>query len=194
MLTVEKTVVWLEVFAKKVQENKAYLSELDSAIGDGDHGSNMGRGVKAMEEKLKEGGYSTIQDVFKLSSMTLLSKVGGASGPLYGSAFIAMAKQAGNDEQDLLSILKAGLEGIKKRGKAVRGEKTMIDVWEPVIEALERGTLTKKTIEEAVKQTKDMKATKGRASYLGERSIGHIDPGAASSGYFFDALLEGEIV
>jgi phosphoenolpyruvate---glycerone phosphotransferase subunit DhaL len=194
MLTTENTVKWLILFAGKVNEQKVYLSELDSAIGDGDHGTNMARGTKDMEEKLKEEEYATVQDVFKKASMSLLSKIGGASGPLYGSALMAMAKQAGKDEKDIAAILKAGLEGIQKRGKAVPGEKTMVDVWVPVIEALESGNLTKETIQEAVNQTKDMKATKGRASYLGERSIGHLDPGAVSSGYFFEAMLEGGIL
>ncbi|SMQ86720.1 dihydroxyacetone kinase DhaL subunit [Bacillus sp. OV166] len=194
MLTVENATNWLINFAKKVNEQKEFLTELDSAIGDGDHGSNMARGTKAMEDKLVEGGFTTVQDVFKTASMLLLSKVGGASGPLYGSALMGMAKQAGNDEKDLVAILNAGLEGIQKRGKAEPGEKTMVDVWAPVIHALESGKLNKETIQEAVNQTKDMKATKGRASYLGDRSIGHMDPGATSSGYYFEALLEGDII
>ncbi|MEH7378310.1 dihydroxyacetone kinase subunit DhaL [Neobacillus drentensis] len=194
MLTVENATQWLINFAKKVNEQKEFLTELDSAIGDGDHGSNMARGTKAMEDKLIEGGFTTVQDVFKTASMLLLSKVGGASGPLYGSALMGMAKQAGNDEKDLVAILNAGLEGIQKRGKAEPGEKTMVDVWAPVIHALESGKLNKETIQEAVNQTKDMKATKGRASYLGDRSIGHMDPGATSSGYYFEALLEGDII
>jgi dihydroxyacetone kinase-like protein len=99
---------------------------------------------------------------------------------------MAMAKQASKDEKDIAAILKAGIEGIQKRGRAVPCKKTMVDVWAPVIEALESGILTKETKQEAVNQTKDMKATKGRASYLGERSIGHLDPGAVSSGYFFE--------
>ncbi|MBP3039290.1 dihydroxyacetone kinase subunit L [Bacillaceae bacterium Marseille-Q3522] len=194
MLTTENTTKWLLAFAGKINEQKAYLSELDTAIGDGDHGSNMARGTKVMEEKLKEGNFSSVQDVFKTASMQLLSKIGGASGPLYGSALIGMAKQSGQDENDIVSILKAGLEGIQKRGKAVAGEKTMVDVWEPVISALESGKLSKETVQEAVNKTKDIKATKGRASYLGDRSIGTIDPGAASSGLFFEAMLEGDIV
>lgn len=194
MLTAETATDWLHRFAEKINENKAYLSELDSAIGDGDHGSNMARGVAAMEEKLEAGGFATVQDVLKTVAMALLGKVGGASGPLYGSALIAMAKQAGENEQDVAAIVKAGLEGIQKRGKAEKGEKTMVDVWIPACEALASGSLTKEAIQSAVEATKEMKATKGRASYLGERSIGHLDPGAVSSGYLFEALLEGGIL
>ncbi|MGG3733909.1 dihydroxyacetone kinase subunit DhaL [Heyndrickxia coagulans] len=194
MLTAETATDWLHRFAEKIIENKAYLSELDSAIGDGDHGSNMARGVAAMEEKLEAGGFATVQDVLKTAAMALLGKVGGASGPLYGSALIAMAKQAGENEQDVAAIVKAGLEGIQKRGKAEKGEKTMVDVWIPACEALASGSLTKEAIQSAVEATKEMKATKGRASYLGERSIGHLDPGAVSSGYLFEALLEGGIL
>lgn len=194
MLTAETATDWLHRFAEKINENKAYLSELDSAIGDGDHGSNMARGVAAMEEKLAAGGFATVQDVLKTAAMALLGKVGGASGPLYGSALIAMAKQAGENEQDVAAMVKAGLEGIQKRGKAEKGEKTMVDVWIPACEALASGSLTKEAIQSAVEATKEMKATKGRASYLGERSIGHLDPGAVSSGYLFEALLEGGIL
>ncbi|MED4406844.1 dihydroxyacetone kinase subunit DhaL [Heyndrickxia coagulans] len=194
MLTAETATDWLHRFAEKINENKAYLSELDSAIGDGDHGSNMARGVAAMEEKLEAGGFATVQDVLKTAAMALLGRVGGASGPLYGSALIAMAKQAGENEQDVAAIVKAGLEGIQKRGKAEKGEKTMVDVWIPACEALASGSLTKEAIQSAVEATKEMKATKGRASYLGERSIGHLDPGAVSSGYLFEALLEGGIL
>ncbi|MED4344037.1 dihydroxyacetone kinase subunit DhaL [Heyndrickxia coagulans] len=194
MLTAETATDWLHRFAEKINENKAYLSELDSAVGDGDHGSNMARGVAAMEEKLAAGGFATVQDVLKTAAMALLGKVGGASGPLYGSALIAMAKQAGENEQDVAAMVKAGLEGIQKRGKAEKGEKTMVDVWMPACEALASGSLTKEAIQSAVEATKEMKATKGRASYLGERSIGHLDPGAVSSGYLFEALLEGGIL
>lgn len=194
MLTVENTVAWLLAFAGKLKEQKVYLSDLDTAIGDGDHGTNMARGANAMEDKLYGKEFPSVQDIFKTVSMALLSTVGGASGPLYGSAFMGMAKQVAHDENDVAAIFKAGLEGIQKRGKAVTGEKTMVDVWVPVIEAWEAGELTKDAIQEAVNSTKAMKATKGRASYLGDRSIGHIDPGATSSGYFFETFLESNIL
>ncbi len=194
MLTVENTKQWLFTFADKIKENASYLSELDQEIGDGDHGSNMVRGVEAMEEKLNESDSSDVSEVFKTAAMSLLSKIGGASGPLYGSALIGMAKSAGEDDQDLATLLQAGLEGIQKRGQAEQGEKTLVDLWIPVIEAVQNNTLTKESVQKAVEQTKPLKATKGRASYYGERSIGHIDPGAASSGYLFEALLESGVV
>lgn len=125
--------------------------------------------------------------------MTLVSKVGGASGPLYGSAFINMAKIA-KETNDIGEILASGLEGIQKRGHAEAGEKTMVDEWIPVIEAIKNNTLSIDKIDEALNSTKDMKATKGRASYLGDRSVGHIDPGAQSSAYLFEALLEAGVL
>ena len=125
--------------------------------------------------------------------MQLISKVGGASGPLYGSAFMGMAK-AEKDGKDLSEVIQAGLDMIQKRGKAVPGEKTMVDVWSGIPASLQAGDLTREKIGSLVEATKDLKATKGRASYVGERSIGHIDPGSASSGLLFEALLETEAV
>ncbi|QIL46173.1 dihydroxyacetone kinase subunit L [Vagococcus coleopterorum] len=183
---------WLELFTTKVNENKAYLSDLDGAIGDGDHGMNMARGTTEMQAAMTEKNPETIADTFKLAGMTLVSKVGGASGPLYGSAFIGMAKAA-KDSEDLVTILEAGVEGIQKRGKAEAGEKTMVDTWLPVIEALKAGDLTTETVEAIVEKTKAIQATKGRASYLGERSVGHLDPGAVSSGYLFTTMIEAEV-
>lgn len=191
-MNAEATKKWLVLFTDKVNENKDYLSELDSAIGDGDHGMNMARGTTAVKEALAEKNPTTIVEIFKLVGMTLVSKVGGASGPLYGSAFISMAKEAGSTD-DLAAILQAGLDGIEKRGKAVAGEKTMIDTWVPVIEAVKGKQLSQSVIEMAVESTKEMKATKGRASYLGERSIGHLDPGAVSSGYLFETMIEAGV-
>lgn len=193
MMDVTKIKQWLELFTVKVNAEKAYLSDLDGAIGDGDHGMNMARGTTAMQEALLEKNPETAADIFKVAGMTLVSKVGGASGPLYGSAFISMAKAATSSE-DMAEILAAGLEGIQKRGKAEVGEKTMVDTWAPSIEALKNGELTADKITEIVNATKDIKATKGRASYLGDRSIGHLDPGAVSSGYLFATLLEAEVV
>ncbi|MGX7417228.1 dihydroxyacetone kinase subunit DhaL [Carnobacterium gallinarum] len=188
----EATKKWLILFTDKINANKDYLSELDSAIGDGDHGMNMARGTTAVKEALEEKNPETLVDIFKLVGMTLVSKVGGASGPLYGSAFISMAKAAGTSD-DLGIILQAGLDGIEKRGKATAGEKTMIDTWVPVIEAVKEKQLTKEAVEVAVNHTKEMKATKGRASYLGDRSIGHLDPGAVSSGYLFETMIEAGV-
>lgn len=192
MLTKETTKKWLELFIAQILENKAYLSDLDTAIGDGDHGNNLARGANALTEVLETKNPETLTDLLKTTGMTLVSKVGGASGPLLGSAFISMAK-ASQDSDDLATVLQAGLEGIQKRGKAVAGEKTMVDEWIPVIEAVKSTNLTVDLIEEAVEKTKDMKATKGRASYLGERSIGHIDPGAMSSSYLFKTMVEAGV-
>lgn len=183
---------WLMDFTTKINEEKAYLSDLDSAIGDGDHGMNMARGTTEMAKALEEKQPATIAETFKLAGMTLVSKVGGASGPLYGSALISMAKAATTSEE-LIVMVKAGLEGIQKRGKAEIGEKTMVDMWAGVIEALEAGDLSSEKITEIASWTKDQKATKGRASYLGERSIGHLDPGTVSSGYFFESMLKAGI-
>ena len=180
---------WMTSFNDKIQENKDYLSELDTPIGDGDHGSNMARGMAAVMEALDQSEPATTADLFKLVSMQLLSKVGGASGPLYGSAFIGMTKaeQAG---VNLPGLIEAGLEMIQKRGKATTNEKTMADVWAGVLDALKENKLNAAIIDQLVQASKDMKATKGRASYVGERSIGHVDPGSSSSGLLFKALLE----
>ncbi|MFS9438536.1 dihydroxyacetone kinase subunit DhaL [Streptococcus sobrinus] len=180
---------WMTSFNDKIQENKDYLSELDTPIGDGDHGSNMARGMAAVMGALDQSEPATTADLFKLVSMQLLSKVGGASGPLYGSAFMGMTKaeQAG---VDLPGLIEAGLEMIQKRGKATTNEKTMVDVWAGVLDALKENKLNAAIIDQLVQASKDMKATKGRASYVGERSIGHIDPGSSSSGLLFKALLE----
>ncbi|HEM2824408.1 dihydroxyacetone kinase subunit L [Streptococcus suis] len=185
----KQALLWMETFNKKIQENKDYLSELDSPIGDGDHGGNMARGMAAVMQELSEKDYESADQVFKVVAMQLLSKVGGASGPLYGSAFMGITKasQAG---ADLADMLQAGLDMIQKRGKAELGEKTMVDVWIPVISALRESQLTAEIIHKAVQGTKDIAATKGRASYVGERSIGHIDPGSFSSGLLFEAMLE----
>ncbi|HFU3788838.1 TPA: dihydroxyacetone kinase subunit DhaL [Streptococcus suis] len=185
----KQALLWMETFNKKIQENKDYLSELDSPIGDGDHGGNMARGMAAVMQELSEKDYETADQVFKVVAMQLLSKVGGASGPLYGSAFMGITK-ASQADADLADTLQAGLDMIQKRGKAELGEKTMVDVWLPVIAALRENQLSVEVIHEAVQATKDILATKGRASYVGERSIGHIDPGSFSSGLLFEAMLE----
>lgn len=188
-MNTEKTLAWMSLFNQKIQANKDYLSELDTPIGDGDHGGNMARGMAAVMDELAGKDFSASSDILKIVSMQLLSKVGGASGPLYGSAFMGLmkAQQAGQNVADSLA---AGLEMIKKRGKAEVGEKTMVDIWTAVIEALRAGNLTQAVINQAVEASKGIQATKGRASYVGERSIGHIDPGTYSSGLLFSALLE----
>ncbi|WP_373197558.1 dihydroxyacetone kinase subunit DhaL [Streptococcus sanguinis] len=182
---------WMQLFNEKIQDQKAYLSDLDTPIGDGDHGANMARGMAAAVESLAAKDFASAAEVFQAVSMQLISKVGGASGPLYGSAFMGMAK-AEKDGKGLSEVIQAGLDMIQKRGKAVPGEKTMVDVWSGIPLSLQSGDLTHEKIGSLVEATKDLKATKGRASYVGERSIGHIDPGSASSGLLFEALLETE--
>jgi phosphoenolpyruvate---glycerone phosphotransferase subunit DhaL len=190
----EKVVLWFKKWASVVNDEKEYISDLDNAIGDGDHGYNMSKGLTAYLEARESKGVDSITEEFKLLAMTLLSKVGGASGPLYGSAFLAMSKLTGDKKElsvdDLIEMLEAGIESIQKRGKAVRYEKTLVDLWLPAIERLKARTLTPSTVDELVEATSPLKATKGRASYLGDRSIGHIDPGSYSSGILFKKLLE----
>ncbi len=190
-LTLDVYEKWLRLFAKKVESNKLYLSELDAAIGDGDHGNNMARGVSAVEEGFNLKTPQDLTSALKLTAMAFISKVGGASGPLYGPAFLEMAK-ASSKTDDLRELVEAALAGIKKRGGATAGDKTMVDVWEKVLPTIKDGSISEDGIEEAVEATKDMQAKKGRASYLGERSIGHLDPGAVSSGYLFNSLLKAE--
>ncbi|MCU07036.1 dihydroxyacetone kinase subunit L [Listeria monocytogenes] len=187
---------WLNDFGERVQENKQLLSDLDQAIGDGDHGINMARGLGELKKAFTEKEPADLKDVFKMAGMTMVSKVGGASGPLYGTAFLNMSKAVDADTIDavgLTKVIEAGLEGIEKRGKSHAGEKTMIDVWEPVVHALHQEDLTDDVVDAALQKTKDLKATKGRASYLGERSIGHLDPGAYSSALLFHAMLQTEV-
>ncbi|EAC8741480.1 dihydroxyacetone kinase subunit L [Listeria monocytogenes] len=187
---------WLNDFGERVQENKQLLSDLDQAIGDGDHGINMARGLSELKKFFTEKEPADLKDVFKTAGMTMVSKVGGASGPLYGTAFLNMSKAVDADTIDavgLTKVIEAGLEGIEKRGKSHAGEKTMIDVWEPVVHALHQEDLTDDVVDAALQKTKDLKATKGRASYLGERSIGHLDPGAYSSALLFHAMLQTEV-
>ncbi|EAD1398889.1 dihydroxyacetone kinase subunit L [Listeria monocytogenes] len=187
---------WLNDFGERVQENKQLLSDLDQAIGDGDHGINMARGLSELKKVFTEKEPADLKDVFKTAGMTMVSKVGGASGPLYGTAFLNMSNAVDADTIDavgLTKVIEAGLEGIEKRGKSHAGEKTMIDVWEPVVHALHQEDLTDDVVDAALQKTKDLKATKGRASYLGERSIGHLDPGAYSSALLFHAMLQTEV-
>ncbi|EFR98868.1 dihydroxyacetone kinase subunit L [Listeria seeligeri] len=187
---------WLNDFGERVQENKQLLSDLDQAIGDGDHGINMARGLSELKKAFADKQPTDLKDVFKTAGMTMVSKVGGASGPLYGTAFLNMSKAVESETIDsvgLTKVIEAGLEGIEKRGKSHAGEKTMIDVWEPVVHALHQEDLTDDVVDAALQKTKDLKATKGRASYLGERSIGHLDPGAYSSALLFHAMLQTEV-
>ena len=191
MLTPEIARLWLNHFAALIDDNKAHLSDLDTPIGDADHGNNMARGMVALTEALQAKPDLDLAGVFKASAMALISKVGGASGPLYGTAFLEMAKTAKNSA-DLPTLLDAALAGVIKRGGAEVGDKTMVDAWTPLVKAVHDGTLSQAVIDKAVASTEPLIAKKGRAAYLGERGIGHRDPGAESTGYLFKALLETE--
>ncbi|MBU3109614.1 dihydroxyacetone kinase subunit DhaL [Clostridium gasigenes] len=186
-------------------ENKLFLSELDAAIGDGDHGLNMNKGFNAVVEKIKTLPDEDISNIIKASGMALVSNVGGAAGPLYGTAFMkasmAIAKKTEIDINDFINMLEAALEGIKMRGKGVFGEKTMIDSLEPAViegkKALEKNSEAKEVLnviknsaENGMNETKKIIATKGRASYLGERSIGHQDAGSTSMYLILKTIAE----
>lgn len=190
-LTVETLTTWMNDFEAKIAAKKAYLSDLDTPIGDGDHGNNMARGMRAVTEALATKNPADLTTGLKLVVMSLISKVGGAAGPLYGTAFLEMAKKS-NTTAELSELLEAVVLGIKQRGGAELGDKTMVDVWEVVVPEYAAGQLTSEKIAQAVEATKELVAKRGRASYLGERSVGHLDPGAVSSGYLFEALLETE--
>ncbi|HRL52329.1 MAG TPA: dihydroxyacetone kinase subunit DhaL [Enterococcus aquimarinus] len=192
MFTTENLTKSFYLFHEKIEQQKNQLSELDQAIGDGDHGNNMSRGMTAVIQGIEEKQPETVPELFKVAAMNLISKVGGASGPLYGTAMLQMSK-ASQTTEDACQILTEGLAGIKNRGKSSEVEKTMIDLWFPAIEKMQQGELTKEDLVAFVERTKDMEAKKGRASYLGERSIGHIDPGAASSQLLFESFMEAGV-
>ena len=186
---------WLQKFTDTIAQNKDYLTELDAAIGDADHGINMERGFKKAIEKLPTVEDKDIGTILKTVSLTLISSVGGASGPLYGTFFLrastAVAGKQELDAENILELLKTGLEGIIARGKTQLGDKTMVDSLHPAVmafqQAINDGVDITNAVEKAVaaaelgmKETIPMIAKKGRASYLGERSVGHQDPGATS--------------
>ncbi len=192
----EQILRWLQRFATKIEQNKDYLTELDAAIGDADHGINMERGFKKLLIQLPS---LSIQDdigsILKGVSMTLISSIGGASGPLYGTFFLRasaiVADKQELDERDMLEMLKAGLDGVIERGKTQLGDKTMLDVLYPAVIAFEKAVNDRKVMleamesallsaEQGMKNTASMQAKKGRASYLGSSSLGHQDPGATS--------------
>jgi dihydroxyacetone kinase-like protein len=194
---------WLRRCADVFQTHKDELTELDAAIGDGDHGANMARGFAAIPAKLDALPSKTIDGLFRTAALTLISTVGGASGPLYGNLFLQAAPLAKGKMEltlpELYACLEAGLAGIVKLGKAVVGDKTMVDALTPALAALhpQDGDSPGAAIERAVaaarkaaEGTAPLVARKGRASYLGERSVGHKDPGAASSVLLLAALAE----
>lgn len=194
----------LQKIGNSIVANKEFLTDLDRAIGDADHGANMARGFTEVMNNVPQDE-ENIGAALKKTGMTLLSKVGGASGPLYGTAYMKAAGAVqGKTElsiEDLKAMLEAAIGGIKLRGKAERGEKTMLDALEPALEALtgaiekgeDRDTCLNQMCDaarEGVEFTKTIRATKGRASYLGDRSIGHQDPGATSSLLTLEAIRD----
>ncbi len=201
----EEVLVWLREAASRIEEQKEYLTELDSAIGDADHGINMSRGFRAALERLEANPPDDIAGVFKAVAMALIGKVGGAAGPLYGTMFLEMGKVVDGKErleaEDLAAAFRAGIDGIKARGKAEEGDKTMIDALEPAYAALQEAVASGRGVGEAIdaaaeaaargmEATIPLVARKGRASYLGERSAGHQDPGATSSHLIIAAAAE----
>jgi len=204
-ITIEGFTAWLAAFRDRVTEQRSYLTELDSAIGDADHGANMARGMAAVMEKVGASPATTADELFKTVGMTLVTSVGGASGPLYGTLFLRLGMTAGAvagcDAAALSSALHAGLDGVVARGKAEAGDKTMFDAMAPALEAMDAAIASGASLAEATAAARDaaaagrdatepLVARKGRASYLGERSAGHLDPGATSTALLFDALAE----
>jgi len=188
-----------------IETNKLYLSELDAAIGDGDHGLNMSKGFKAVIKKTEELPDDDLGNILKSSGMALVSNVGGASGPLYGTAFMKagmiLLNKSTMNINDFIEMLQVALDGIKMRGKATEGEKTMIDALSPAIEAGKKAIDEEKNVKEililirdaakeGMEYTKNIIATKGRASYLGERSLGHQDAGATSMYLILNTITE----
>ncbi|MFC4618720.1 dihydroxyacetone kinase subunit DhaL [Camelliibacillus cellulosilyticus] len=199
-MTVDDLKKWIHAAKSRIQENKSYLSDLDQAIGDGDHGTNLARGFEAAWTAIADKNYDDCGALLRDVGMALISKVGGASGPLYGTAFMKMALAAKEKGEltirDWGCLMHEAAAGIQMRGKAEAGDKTMLDVWAPAGQYFnEHGedfswSNWKAFCQSRMAATKGMKAKKGRASYLGSRSIGHLDPGSVSSYYLLSALAE----
>lgn len=200
MSAAEKTVAVVQAMAEAMQENKQHLTKLDSEIGDGDHGNNMHRGFQAALERLEGTEAETPAEVLKAVSSALISKVGGAAGPLYGTAFLRASSALSDKEdvsaEDAAEAVEAALGGIKQRGKAELEDKTIVDALEPAAEAAKGATggsvaevfrAAADAAAHGVEATKDLVARKGRASYLGERAVGYQDPGATSTHLLLDA-------
>jgi dihydroxyacetone kinase-like protein len=198
----EKVVAWLRALATLYEEQRAYLTELDSAIGDADHGSNLARGFAAAAAGIDESSALDISQLLKSTGMALIKNVGGASGPLYGTWFLRAAAALADcerlDTPELARAFAAGTAGLQQRGKAELGDKTLLDVWIPVTRAVEdsaaRGddlaaclAAASQVAERAMQATTPLEARKGRASFLGPRSVGHQDPGATSSYLLIEA-------
>ena len=204
-VTVEDLTTWVEVFASLISDNKSYLTDLDSPIGDADHGTNMDRGMKAVRQNLTDFTPATADELFKQVAMTLISSVGGASGPLYGTFFLRLGSSCGARKEisaeDLAKAIHAGVEGLVSRGRPELGDKTMYDAFAPALDALDRALGAGESVGRAFNdawqsaqvgrdETITMVAKKGRASYLGERSVGHQDPGATSAALLFEAAVQ----
>jgi dihydroxyacetone kinase-like protein len=192
---------WMRRFAGEMEAHRAELVRLDTAIGDGDHGTNMDRGMRKALERLDSADQADPGAVLKTVAMALVSSVGGAAGPLYGTLFLQMGGAlSGREEVDLAGYVEAwkkGLQGVQARGKAEPGDKTMVDVLVPAVEAMERASDLNAALRDAVEAaergmhaTTPMVARKGRASYLGERSKDHQDPGATSTYYLYRSAAE----
>jgi dihydroxyacetone kinase-like protein len=197
---------WVRRFAALIAQNREYLTELDAAIGDADHGSNMDRGMKAAVAALDEIPQATAGALLSKVGMTLVSTVGGASGPLFGTLFLRMGGSLGatadsHSADDVAVALRAGLGGVVDRGKAGPGDKTMYDALAPAVDALESALAEHASLATGLKAaryaaaagrdaTMPMLARKGRASYLGERSVGHLDPGAATVALLLEAAAD----
>lgn len=205
IITKAQIVAWLERCAALLEEKKVYLTELDSAIGDADHGLNMARGFAKVLEKLPSVADTNIGSILNTTGMALISSVGGASGPLYGTFFMRASTAAQNRQElepsDLVRMMELGIEGVVQRGRAEVGEKTMLDALVPAVQALksqiESGAGLASALdaciaaaEAGVQSTVSLIARKGRASYLGERSIGHQDPGSTSATYLLTVLRD----
>jgi phosphoenolpyruvate---glycerone phosphotransferase subunit DhaL len=196
---------WVQEVARAVKAKRDHLTQLDTAIGDGDHGVNLDRGFRAATEALDTADADTPAAVLQLTGRTLISTVGGASGPLYGTAFRETAKALGTsaepDAETVAAALRAGLDGIRRLGKAEDGDKTMVDAYAPAVAACEKALADGASLataadaaaeaaEQGAQDTVPLQARKGRASYLGARSVGHLDPGAASTALAFSALRD----
>jgi dihydroxyacetone kinase-like protein len=205
VFSVTQAVAWVRSTAAVIEEHAAALTKLDSAIGDGDHGANMNRGFKAAVQRLDGLEAEDFGTMFKAVGMALIGKVGGASGPLYGSLFLGMGKELGDTgevaDERLAAALRAGYDSVVARGKAQLEDKTMLDAWHPALEALDAALAEGKELgpalddavsaaEAGMKATIPMIARKGRASYLGERSRDHQDPGATSTHLILRTLAD----
>lgn len=181
--------IFIEWFMTLI-ENKDYLNELDQIIGDGDHGSNMNRGSLKTLDVLNDTDQNISDDeLFRIVAFALLESVGGASGPLYGSAFLELSKKV-NEVGSVGKLIESGAQSIQNRGRAEAREKTMYDMWASMAFHLQQESLSPELIQRILDDIKSMRASKGRASYYGERTIGEQDPGAQSSAYLFEIILE----